>query len=143
MRGTYVLLARISHNTQLKIGKLGSLEFEGGLYAYVGSALKSLKNRVERHMRSEKSKHWHIDYFLTGAKVVEVIYGESGQRKECEIAGRLAEIFPSVGGFGSSDCKCRSHLFFSKDDDLEEEVITSFKKAGIPPARWQIEGGKK
>lgn len=136
MRGTYVLLARMPQDTQLEVGRLGVLKFEEGLYAYVGSALGGLKNRVKRHLRNKKKTHWHIDYFLTEAQVVSVIYGESRKRKECAIAKNLAKSFPGVQGFGSSDCSCKSHLFFSKNGNMEEEVIGCFKKVGMRPLRW-------
>lgn len=137
MKGTYAPLIQLPRDVSIKVGKLGEVKFEGGSYAYVGSALKNLDKRVERHLREEKNLHWHIDYLLTEAHVEEVLYGESGERKECVIAETLADIFPSIEGFGSSDCQCDSHLFHSKNiSKLKEEVTSSFKKAGFQPKRW-------
>lgn len=137
MKGTYVLLIQVPQEIEVETGGLGKIRFKKGQYAYVGSALKNLKSRIERHLRDEKKLHWHIDYFLIEADVEEVIYGESAEKKECEIAKALADKFPSIEGFGSSDCRCKSHLFRSKDSSkLKEEVISSFKKANLKPKGW-------
>jgi len=37
MKGIYILLIRISKNIQVKIGSLGKINFNKGIYAYVGS----------------------------------------------------------------------------------------------------------
>ena len=136
MRGTYVLLVNISHPLGVTIGKLGSIDFKEGAYAYVGSALGGLEARVERHAREEKRMHWHVDYLLVRAPIVDVVYGESDERKECAVARRLAERFQNVRGFGASDCGCESHLFYSKNlEKLREGVIASFKSAGLEPVK--------
>lgn len=137
MKGTYVLLIRVPRETKVKIGSLGRIRFKKEAYAYVGSALKNMKSRIERHLKDEKNFHWHIDYFLTKADIEEIIYGEKAEKKECEIAETLADKFPSIKDFGSSDCECKSHLFRFEDfPKLKEEVISSFKKAGLEPEEW-------
>lgn len=134
MKGTYVLLIRMARDIWLEVGGLGAIEFEAGYYAYVGSALGGLKERVKRHLRKEKTKYWHIDYLLAKTDVTEVVYGESDRRKECEVASHLAENLEGVRGFGSSDCNCKSHLFYSGSyDELEELVFRSFKQIGLTP----------
>jgi len=134
MRGTYVLLVRVPRDIELAVGSLGTVEFEAGWYAYVGSALGNLEKRVERHARREKKKHWHIDYLLTEGKIVGVIYGEGRERKECEIAAALAKHHRSVPRFGSSDCRCESHLFFSPElGKLKRTIVEGFKSAGLRP----------
>lgn len=136
MRGTYVLLIRVPYDTMLSVGELGKLSFKAGYYAYVGSALSGLKKRVGRHLKREKTLHWHIDYLLTRGQVVDVIQAQSKTRKECKIAGELAKHFPSIQGFGSSDCHCRSHLFFDPDfHKLIKQVIVSFKTHGLKPVK--------
>ncbi len=99
----------------MKVGALGKLKFPKGHYAYVGSALNNLEKRVERHLRKEKKIKWHIDYLLRKGKVKEVYYKKGNQREECKIARKLAKKFNSIKNFGSSDCQCSSHLFYSKD----------------------------
>ncbi|KXA90055.1 hypothetical protein AKJ63_01660 [candidate division MSBL1 archaeon SCGC-AAA259D18] len=138
MRGTYTLLIQLSDDIGLKIGSLGEIDFETGAYAYVGSALKNLNKRVERHLREEKNLHWHIDYLLTEAPINEVLYGEGEERKECDIASVLAEKFPSIEGFGASDCQCKSHLFYSKEISvLRKDVTSSYEKVGLQPRTWE------
>lgn len=134
MKGTYVLLIRMLHDVHLKVGGLGNVGFKAGHYAYVGSALGSLKKRVERHLREGKRKHWHVDYLLAETDISEVVYGKSKKRKECEVARNLAENLKSFQGFGSSDCDCESHLFYSRSfDELKEHVFRSFEQAGLTP----------
>ncbi len=113
MKGIYVLIIRIDRNIRADIGALGNLNFEKGLYAYVGSAQNNLEERVRRHLRKEKAKFWHIDYLLDNpcVRVLKVFYMRAGRPKECKIATELANKGLSIRGFGSSDCNCESHLF--------------------------------
>ncbi|MBS3815791.1 MAG: GIY-YIG nuclease family protein [Hadesarchaea archaeon] len=136
MKGTYVLVMFLASEDVMRIGKLGSKKFEKGVYAYVGSALNSLEGRINRHLKDDKKLHWHIDYFLSEAEIISIIYGESNQKKECEIAEYLGEEFSIIENFGSSDCDCRSHFFYGGQEDFEAKIIKSFKKAGLEPERW-------
>ena len=136
MRGTYVLLVHVPYEIQLSIGALGDLELEAGYYAYVGSALGGLEQRVERHLSGNKKIHWHIDHLLTRGRVIDVIQGEATERKECAVAGELAKNLKPIAGFGSSDCKCGSHLFYGPDfNELRRSALTCFKKCGIKPVK--------
>jgi len=136
MRGTYVLLIHVPYDIQLSIGALGELELEAGYYAYVGSALGGLEARVQRHVGENKKIHWHIDHLLTRGRVIDVTQGETNERKECAIAGELAKHLKLIAGFGSSDCKCESHLFYSLDfNELRRLVLASFKECNIKPVK--------
>lgn len=113
MDGVYVLLIWVKRKRKIRIGKLGPLEFARGLYFYVGRALNGLEARIERHLRKSKKNFWHIDYLLECSEILGIIYvltsyGES----ECKIAFHLGKRFKAIENFGSSDCRCRSHLFF-------------------------------
>lgn len=131
MKGVYVLLIELNKDLKIKIGKLGKIEFKKGYYAYVGSALNSLEKRIERHFRKNKRSFWHIDYFLEKAKIKEFVYAEINKRKECEIA-KLNLKF--IKGFGCSDCKCKSHLFYSKNYNyLKRKILESFQKNNLRP----------
>ena len=122
MKGSYILLIEVEDDRKIEIGKLGKLKFQKGFYAYVGSAMAGIESRVKRHLRAEKRLHWHIDYLLEGAVIRGVICMESERKEECEIAAKFEKRFMSVGGFGCSDCGCRSHLFFSPSiEDLRRE----------------------
>jgi len=119
-QGTYVLLIKLSRRRRIRIGKLGMREFPPGFYAYVGSAMGGLKARIARHFRSIRRKrpHWHIDYFLA-AGVAQAVYARTGpKRRECLAARTLGEELPGISGFGCSDCRCRSHLFYSPHAEL-------------------------
>jgi Uri superfamily endonuclease len=113
MKGSYVLLIRLENPGRIRVGRLGLMGFRQGYYAYVGSALNSLEKRIGRHLSSSKRLHWHIDYLLEKAEVVEVFRIESPLKLECRIAERLASALETVKGFGCSDCGCASHLFYS------------------------------
>jgi len=108
MRLTYSLII-YSNGGNIRIGKLGKINFKKGYYIYIGSA-PSLA-RIERHYRKNKKIKWHIDYLLRKARIVGFSLSKD---KECEVAIRLSKEFLSINRFGSSDCKCRSHLFYSR-----------------------------
>jgi Uri superfamily endonuclease len=113
MKGVYVLIISVNENVTVKVGALGKINFEKGLYAYVGSAQTNLEKRVERHFRKDKRKFWHIDYLLcnSAAKIEKIFYKKAGKAKECEIAEKISRRGVAIESFGSSDCKCKSHLF--------------------------------
>lgn len=105
------------------------IEFDKGFYAYVGSAMGGLRGRINRHLRRKKCVRWHIDYLLEKGRVQEVIYAPTDERLECRFAERLECVFRSTPGFGSSDCRCPSHLFFCEDlGALREEATVIFKE---------------
>ena len=95
----------LQHDADIIIGKLGTILFKKGTYVYVGSA--PTEKRLERHLRKEKKFHWHIDYFLEEAEIKEIYIVENG---ECETAQNIN--LPYIKGFGCSDCRCPSHLFY-------------------------------
>lgn len=124
-KGVYVLVVSVGKDIEVNVGALGSIDFEKGLYAYVGSAQRNLEKRIERHLRKAKRKFWHIDYLLdnTSAKVVEVFYKEAEKSEECRVARELSERAVPVGNFGCSDCSCVSHLFMLKDSDYSRSSM--------------------
>lgn len=128
VKGAYVLILRLASAKDVTVGKLGTISFAQGCYAYVGSAMGSAGfKRVERHLDvsagRRKTQKWHVDYLLTISEVIETIEIVTQERIECGIAQNL-EKNPSltcIEGFGSSDCRCCSHLFYSpRFRDLED-----------------------
>ena len=117
MKGVYVLIIQVSNDAGVQVGALGKLTFPKGLYAYVGSAQGNLEQRVKRHLRREKRRFWHVDYLLgnDAAKVIEVFYKQADKTEECAVAKAIGERGESIDGFGSSDCRCKSHLFRLRD----------------------------
>jgi sugar fermentation stimulation protein A len=100
----------------IRVGRLGPMRVRPGAYLYVGSAQRHLEARIARHARRRKRLRWHVDYLSTRARMLGAIVVEGPRRRECELAGRLAEMFePAMPGFGSSDCRCPCHLFYAPD----------------------------
>jgi len=125
MKGTYILIIFIPEDIKISVGSLGTIPFKEGYYFYVGSAMGvsgsvTLINRVKRHvLPPEKKKvHWHIDYLLQNESslITKIILIPNSQKMECIIAQELRSISDdNVEDFGSSDCKCISHLIYFKN----------------------------
>ncbi len=116
------------------MGKLENLNFKGGYYVYVGSALNNIDARVNRHLKDEKKLFWHVDYLLNSpeAYVFEVILERSGEKWECDVAFLISKGGISVDKFGSSDCKCDSHLFYFENYNKAEKcVLNTFKSLNL------------
>lgn len=115
--GTYVLIMRLASAADIQVGKLGTFHCPAGWYAYVGSALGSggLAARLTRHRQRNKRGHWHIDYLLAVAELMEAWWAVSLERQECAWARSLlrqpATTVP-VPCFGASDCHCPAHLLY-------------------------------
>lgn len=131
MRGTYILFLESKKDIEPEVGRLGKIRIPKGLYAYVGSAMGrsvNLDNRVKRHQELAKKKRgnlqWHIDYFTTAPGVgITGIVKIAGKAMECSAASLLEKSGGRVvmDGFGSSDCRCRTHFF-----GVTEKVAESF-----------------
>ena len=124
-KGVYVLIIAVGRDVTVNVGALGEVCFEKGLYAYVGSAQKDLKKRVERHLRKIKRRFWHIDYFLgnDAVRVQTVFRKEAGKADECQIAQALDETGSPMKGFGSFGCHCMSHLFKVEEYQFLSETM--------------------
>ena len=118
LSGTYILVLHLRKRLQIIIGSLGTFAFQRGYYLYIGSAFGpgGLSARIRRHLRQGKKNHWHIDYLLAEAAVIDVWSSTDNDKHECGWA-RIIEGFSGlqlpIPGFGSSDCTCASHLFYS------------------------------
>jgi Uri superfamily endonuclease len=113
--GTYVLWVRLTGRMTVQVGKLGTITLPHGMYAYVGSARGpgGLRARLQRHLRPDKPIHWHIDAVTALVPVQAIWFESSPERLECRWARTLAalpDIATPFPGFGSSDCRCRSHF---------------------------------
>ena len=115
--GTYLLIFRSSLERLIDIGKLGQLRVKPGFYVYVGSAFGpgGLAARVAHHKRPSGCPRWHIDYLGLSNNLEEVWYTYDPFHREHQwtavVAGLKGSSIP-LAGFGSSDCRCRSHLYF-------------------------------
>ena len=123
--GTCVLVLSSRSTDLIQIGRLGALQLQSGFYVYVGSALGpgGVRARLDHHLKPSRRPHWHIDYLRVHTRVEDIWYRLDTRCLEHVWAEhiRLAEgtSVPLVG-FGSTDCGCESHLFFSKQRPSRE-----------------------
>ena len=120
MKGTYLLVMALHKDASVMVGKHGIIHFKKGYYVYVGSALNGLEQRIQRHLRTNKKIHWHIDYLLPFTEIVEILYKENTRREECAIVRMFKRNFTNIPGFGCSDCSCKSHLFHGSFKELSQ-----------------------
>jgi len=133
-KGSYVLLIKLPEENTISIGSLKAVHFRRGYYAYVGSAMGGFKPRLNRHLKGNKRPHWHIDYLLARASINSIILCQTQDRTECNIAQALSHQFDAIPGFGSSDCKCHSHLFFATEErQMKSKVMSNINLPGIKP----------
>ncbi|MFP3869309.1 MAG: GIY-YIG nuclease family protein [Syntrophobacteria bacterium] len=123
--GTYCLVMKMERPCTIQIGKLGQGFFPAGYYVYVGSALQGLEQRLARHSSPGKKRHWHIDYFLEYATIVNTRAIISTARLECHISNQMRTISQGIPmkGFGSSDCHCQSHLYYFSNTPLSSHLF--------------------
>ena len=118
MKGCYCLIISMTKSEKLQIGHLyqDNYKFKKGYYVYVGSAMNSLVARINRHLSDDKKMHWHIDYLLKSEHAIirEILFNISDEKIECELAEEISKDGEKIINFGSSDCKCDSHLFYFK-----------------------------
>lgn len=120
--GLYQLVIILPQARTINVGRHGRFSFPSGYYVYTGSAKRGLESRIARHLRGRKRVRWHIDYLLRYGRVIEVKRYHTVV-SECELnekAGRIAGSEIVVPGFGSSDCKCATHLFRFRRDPTHE-----------------------
>jgi sugar fermentation stimulation protein A len=126
-RGGYLLILRLREDRSLHIGSLGRVSIRCGYYVYVGSAMKTLGRRIERHRHLRKRLHWHIDSLRAVTEFQSTLPVRSSARLECEMAQAFGTIAGwQIAGFGSSDCSCETHLFGMVDDPLSKAEFHRF-----------------
>ncbi|MEN2975034.1 MAG: GIY-YIG nuclease family protein [Candidatus Caldarchaeales archaeon] len=126
MKGVYILVLDIARRVKIRIGSLGEVFFIPGRYIYVGSGQNNVEKRIMRHFRKYKKIRWHIDYLLSSdsCKIIRAFIYPLDKEYEC----RISSLALALGGipikrFGSSDCRCISHLFKLKDPLILEKRI--------------------
>ncbi len=123
--GVYVLEIFLYKPKKIEIGAKSIYTFPPGYYYYCGSAQKNLQARLERHKSKQKNNHWHIDYLLEEAYLKNYYTWQSGKKGECVLADYFQNNLKGriiVKGFGSSDCKCISHLFYFQNKLDNKEI---------------------
>jgi sugar fermentation stimulation protein A len=114
------------------VGGLGKITFPKGYYVYAGSARVNLTKRVERHLRRRKQFHWHIDFLRDRADSCAALPVRSSEDLEHDLAAALGLIADwSIPRFGSSDCRCPTHLFGFKENPVRTprfiELLLKFR----------------
>ena len=137
--GTYTLIFSSSRKEQISIGKLGTLQLKPGFYIYVGSAFGpgGLKARIAHHCRRAVRPHWHIDYLGYFLHLTEIWYTYDPVHREHQWAQTLSTTrgaMNPLAGFGSSDCRCKSHLLFFNSKPtiktFQRKIFASTKNHG-------------
>lgn len=133
-KGVYCLIFE-NRTCKLEIGKKGEFSFYAGFHIYVGSALgpgglKRVKRHISLSRNQNRNPRWHVDYLhLSPAfRLASAVYAFTSARLECELASRIGG--DSVSGFGCTDCKCSSHLFYRTRSPLLE-ITEAFKALGL------------
>ncbi len=127
-KGSYVLIGYLNKERNIIVGKLGKFRFQAGYYAYSGSAFGpgGLSARVGRHLKKRKISRWHIDYLRKHLEVRAIWFTLNEDHLECTFTKSLLDnckMKEIIRKFGSSDCKCISHLVYS----LDMPTLTDFQ----------------
>lgn len=112
--GVYCLLLRLRKSSTIRLRRRRR-ELHSGYYIYVGSAMRGLETRIRRHLSPTRTLHWHIDHLTRIADIHRVFRFPTRSRSvECRTSCRIARSHPesAIAGFGASDCRCRSHLYY-------------------------------
>jgi len=123
-RGTYFLILEMP-DSRISIGSLGTVEIKEGFYCYAGSAKNGLDQRISRHLRKKKKIRWHIDHLTVECSNIEAYECTDPNIRECDICDIVQRSggSRSIEGFGCSDCKCFTHLFFLTPE-AKENLLT-------------------
>ncbi len=123
-RGVYLLGLELAADVRVAVRSLGEMRFSKGWYVYAGSARNGLAARLRRHERRVRGKapFWHIDFLRAAARRVRPFPIRTRLDLECRLARDVARIAAAaIPDFGSTDCRCPSHLFRLSRDPLRDE----------------------
>jgi len=118
---SYILVIRVLEDFRTAVGSLGEVNFKKGHYMYVGSARAGI-SRICRHFRKKKKLRWHIDY-LTVSRFAKPVCAYLFDNEECYLSKMLSKKYTGVRGFGCSDCKCYTHLYYSPNVPVFEAKV--------------------
>jgi Uri superfamily endonuclease len=113
--GTYALIFQLARPLECEVGSLGRVRLDSGYYVYVGSAFGpgGVKARTDHHRKLSQRPHWHLDYLRPHLQLLEIWGSYDPVPREHLWAATLAAMRGAslpLPGFGSSDCRCTSHL---------------------------------
>jgi sugar fermentation stimulation protein A len=121
--GLHQLVVRLGETRDIGVGRHGRFSFPAGYYVYTGSARRGLRARIARHMRRKKRMNWHIDCLLRYGRILGVKRYGNNDQSECGLSRKVAKLPGSrmvAPGFGSSDCRCSTHLFHFRRNPAQE-----------------------
>ena len=130
--GTYALILQSRTEAEVQVGRWGVMAVEPGYYTYIGSAFGpgGVRARVLRHCRNDKPKRWHIDYLSELLNPHSVWYSHDAERLEHRWAAVFSAMddVAAIRGFGCSDCRCYSHLFYTPAIVVLEKISNLMAK---------------
>lgn len=114
--GLYLLLIKLSQKNKITVRSGKVFNMLPGFYIYIGSAKKNLSQRLKRHASKYKKLFWHIDFLLEKSELLSEFIIKD-EKNECRLAERISNMDGAlpVKGFGCSDCKCESHLYYFRE----------------------------
>jgi Uri superfamily endonuclease len=118
--GVYVLWLRLARPWRLPVARLGQPLLQPGVYGYVGSARGAggLAARLGRHIAGSGRSRWHVDHLRRLAAVETAWWAltdSPAAEDACAAAlEALPGLVPSAPGFGASDTRRMTHLFFGR-----------------------------
>lgn len=127
--GAYGLVIRLDRPVRAKLGRRPLIDLAPGLYFYGGSARGpgGLRARLNRHARTPKPVHWHVDQ-LTAAGAIAGVWA-SKSAVECGLVSAVSGLggaWVPAPGFGSSDCRaCASHLVCLSPAHTVDDVFSA------------------
>ena len=132
--GTYALVLRAKSGRSIRIGRLGTLEIRPGFYLYVGSAFGpgGVQARLRHHLKRSTRPHWHIDYLRPATQLVEVWHSHEEAIREhawAEAIRGMRSASTPLPGFGSSDCRCPSHLSFHSERPSRQSLRRALRRS--------------
>jgi Uri superfamily endonuclease len=126
--GLYVILMNITRPVGVTWARQSAL-LDSGLYAYVGSARRTLRARVERHLRRKKPKKWHVDQLTTHRSVtisgaILVPQATMTEHELNMIVGSAVDGTTPAPRFGAADCRagCPAHLWRSGQSEGADQL---------------------
>ena len=116
-KGTYILILKLNREKSIQVSKLGRFKFAPGYYAYIGSGFCSggLAGRLNHHFKSTAKLHWHIDYLREWTSIEQVWFSDQQIHREhdwAKLMNQMDGVRAGIKGFGCSDCRCETHLFY-------------------------------
>ena len=116
--GGYVLALFAAAAASVHAGALGERLLNAGVYLYVGSAFGpgGIKARLSRHLLGAQTRRWHVDYLRRHMPPMAAWYQPQTRPLEhlwAQVLGAGRGITVAWPGFGASDCRCDTHLFYA------------------------------